>query len=76
MEEIRIEVSAAQLRILKARAGTTDAAEAVRAWIRVATDRPTKAQISRALRQADKEIREGKGKSFTSGRAAVEWLER
>lgn len=75
MATIKIELSRMQINALKSRTGKSDLAEAVKAWIDVAR-RPTAAQLRRAASQSEKEFREGKGESFTSARAAMEWLER
>lgn len=75
MTTLTIKLSPAEITAMKACTGRATADEALRAWVRSATPRPTAAQIRRALTPSSREFAAGKSRRFKTARAAMEWLE-
>jgi len=71
MATVVVELSPQDEKALKARTGERSAGAALKAWITRANPERTTAQ----LRASRKEEAKGKGRRFTSGREAIQWLE-
>jgi len=75
MATVVVELSPQDEKALKARTGERSAGAALKAWITRANPERTTAQLRAALRASRKEEAKGKGRRFTSGREAIQWLE-
>jgi hypothetical protein len=70
-----VELSASEIKMLKARTGEREAAAALKAWITRANPRRSSSELRAALKQSLEEEAAGKGQRFRSGREAIRWLE-
>ena len=75
MTSVTIQLSAQQIRALKARTGESDTQAAIKAWISRANPKVSIAQIRAALKESIAEEAAGRGKRFRTGREALRWLE-
>ncbi len=75
MTNVTIQLSAQEIRVLKARTGETDTQAALKAWITRADPKRSVAQLRAAIKESKEEESADRGKRFHSGREAMRWLE-
>jgi hypothetical protein len=68
---VTVQLSAQQIKTLKARTGESNPEAALKAWVIHANPK----RSSDAFKAARKEETAGKGQRFRSGREAIRWLE-
>ena len=74
MTSITVRLTDREIKMLKARTGERDASAALKAWVTWANPKRSIAELRAALRKSLKEETAGKGRSFRSGREAMDWL--
>ena len=75
MASVTVQLTALEIKMLKARTGERDASAALKSWVMRANPKRSTAELRAALRESLKEESAGKGRSFGSGREAMRWLE-
>jgi hypothetical protein len=72
---VTVELSASEIKMLKARTGEREAAAALKAWVTRANPKRSSSELRAALKDSVGEEAAGKGQRFRSGREAIRWLE-
>jgi hypothetical protein len=75
MTNVTVQLSDREIAALKARTGKRGAAAALKAWVARANAKRSIAELRAALKDSLKEAATRKGRSFSSGREAIRWLE-
>jgi len=72
---VTVQLTAREVKMLKARTGERNASAALKAWVTRANPKRTTTELRAALKESLKEESAGKGRRFRSAREAMRWLE-